>query len=61
MNCCILNVMNWHFYFHITYSLKVSDDTTIEFVKSTEWPPNSAHLNPLYLHVWKDNIEMDLR
>jgi hypothetical protein len=25
-----------------------------EFVKSTEWPPNSSDLNALYYHVWNE-------
>jgi hypothetical protein len=39
---------------HITFSLKVCDDTTVEFAKSTEWPPKSPNLNALGHHVWNE-------
>lgn len=32
----------------------MSDDVTVEFVKSTQWPSNSADLNPLHYHVWNE-------
>jgi hypothetical protein len=46
-----MNIKNMHFYIHITCSMEVFDGTTVEFVKSTEYPPNSWDSNPLDYHV----------
>jgi hypothetical protein len=39
-----LNVKNVS-YGHITPSLKMPDDATILFIKSTEWEPNASDFN----------------
>jgi hypothetical protein len=36
-----------HSYIHITCSLQVLGDTTVEFVKSTQWTPNFSDIIPL--------------
>jgi hypothetical protein len=41
----ILNVESRQFYIHITSSLKVMDDITVEFEKFTQRLPNSPGLN----------------
>jgi hypothetical protein len=33
------------FYIHTAVSLKVSDDATVEFINSTQWPPNAPDLH----------------
>lgn len=48
------NIENKHSCTHTNRPLKMSDDVTVEFIKSTQWPPNSADLNPLHYHVWNE-------
>jgi hypothetical protein len=38
--------MDIHSYIHITCSLQVLGDTTVEFVKSTQWTPNCLDFIP---------------
>jgi hypothetical protein len=48
----ILNVKNGNFYICITWSLKVSDNATVESIRSTEWPSGYPDLNPMDYNVW---------
>jgi hypothetical protein len=42
------------FYIPVARSLIASDDTRVEFLKSTAWPPNSPDMYPLDYHVWNE-------
>jgi hypothetical protein len=47
----IFDIENWHMYAYATYSLKVSGAATVEYVTSTEWPPNSPDFKLLDYYV----------
>jgi hypothetical protein len=46
--------MDIHSHIHITRFIQVLGDTTVEFVKSMEWPPNFFDLVPSDYRSWMD-------
>jgi hypothetical protein len=53
----ILNVKSRQFYIHVTCSLKMLDDATVDFVKFTQWPTDSPGLNQIAMCVMNLNNE----
>lgn len=53
-----LNVKDGYFYIHIGGNLRISDDATVQYVKSTEWRSNFPDLSPLPYHVWKELTQL---
>jgi hypothetical protein len=49
---------NRHAYIRIISSLKVSDDTAVEFVITTEWLPHSPDLNLLHHYVRREAVHV---